>query len=56
LASTLLLFIGTLWNMTAGDSFGSCLGARIIQGLGWGAFDTLVMESIHDTYYVSPIR
>lgn len=53
LASTILLFIGTIWNMTAGDNYRSCLGARIFQGLGWGAFETLVMGSIQDTYYVS---
>lgn len=53
LVSTLLLLIGTLWNMAAGDHYGSCLGARIFQGLGWGAFDVLVMASIQDTYFVS---
>ncbi|OAQ87827.1 cycloheximide resistance [Purpureocillium lilacinum] len=51
LASMVLLFIGSIWNMTAGDSYGSCMGARVVQGLGWGAFDTLVMGSIQDTYY-----
>ncbi|KAK2605838.1 hypothetical protein QQS21_003792 [Conoideocrella luteorostrata] len=51
LVSALLLFIGTLWNMTAGDNYGSCLGARIFQGLGWGAFDVLVMGSMQDTYF-----
>lgn len=56
LASALLLFIGTIWNMTAGDSYRSCLGARIFQGLGWGAFETLVMGSIQDTYYVRLIQ
>lgn len=54
LASAVLLFIGSIWNTTAGDSYGSCMGARVFQGLGWGAFDTLVMGSIQDTYYVSP--
>ena len=55
LASTLFIFIGTLVNMTAAaDSYSVCLRARMLQGLGWGAFDTLVMGSIQDTYYVSP--
>ena len=53
LASMALLFAGSLWNMTAGDSYASCMGSRVVQGLGWGAFDTLVMASIQDTYYVS---
>lgn len=37
----------------AGDNYGSCLGSRIFQGLGWGAFDVLVNSSIQDTYFVS---
>ena len=53
LASAVLLFIGSIWNTTAGDSYGSCMGARVFQGFGWGAFDALVMGSIQDTYYVS---
>lgn len=55
LISTLFLFFGTIWNMTAGDNYGSCLGARVFQGLGWGSFETLVMGSIQDTYFVGAI-
>ncbi|OAA76738.1 Major facilitator superfamily domain, general substrate transporter [Akanthomyces lecanii RCEF 1005] len=51
LLATTLLFVGSIWNATAGDSFGSCMGARAVQGLGWGVFDTLVMTSIQDTYF-----
>lgn len=54
LGSFLLIFIGSIWNMTAHDSYGSCMGARVFQGLGWGAFDTLVIGSIQDTYFVRP--
>lgn len=53
LQSFAFIFIGTLWNMTARKNFGSCMGARVFQGIGWGAFDTLVLGSIQDTYYVS---
>lgn len=53
MAAALLMFVGTMWNMTAGDHYGSCLAARVIQGLGWGAFDVLVNGSIQDTYFVS---
>lgn len=58
LVSMTLIFIGAIWNMQAGDSFGQCMGARVFQGLGWGAFDTLVLGSIQDTYFVcaSPVR
>ncbi|OAA60828.1 Major facilitator superfamily domain, general substrate transporter [Cordyceps fumosorosea ARSEF 2679] len=45
------LFVGSVWNATAVDSYGSCMGARVVQGLAWGVFDTLVMTSIQDTYF-----
>ncbi|KAJ0165521.1 putative MFS-type transporter [Colletotrichum tanaceti] len=51
LVSMVSVFIGAVWNMRAGDSFGECMGARVFQGLGWGAFDTLVLGSIQDTYF-----
>ncbi|PTB76282.1 MFS general substrate transporter [Trichoderma longibrachiatum ATCC 18648] len=51
LASAALIFAGCLWNMTADSSYGSSMGARVMQGLGWGAFDTLLMETIQDTFY-----
>lgn len=51
LASLLLVFIGATWNTNVATSYGQCMAARIFQGLGWGAFDTLVMSSIHDTYF-----
>ncbi|KFA48685.1 hypothetical protein S40293_08510 [Stachybotrys chartarum IBT 40293] len=51
LVSFVFLFIGTIWNMTTGTSFGGSMGARVFQGLGWGAFDTLVLGSIQDTYF-----
>ena len=53
IVSAAFIFAGCLWNMTAGSSYGSCMGARVMQGLGWGAFDTLLMETIQDTFYVS---
>jgi MFS family permease len=51
LASLLLVFIGATWNTNVAASYGQCMAARVFQGLGWGAFDTLVMGSIHDTYF-----
>lgn len=55
LAATLLLLVGCIWNITASKSYASCMGARLVQGLGWGVFDTLVMGSIQDTYFVSTL-
>ncbi|KAK1594142.1 major facilitator superfamily transporter [Colletotrichum navitas] len=51
LVSMVLIFIGAAANMGGGDSFGTCMGARVFQGLGWGAFDSLILGSIHDTYF-----
>jgi len=53
LASLLLMFIGTVWNTNVATSYAQCMAARVFQGLGWGAFDTLVRGSIQDTYFVS---
>ncbi|KAL7928540.1 MFS general substrate transporter [Trichoderma chlorosporum] len=51
LVSSAFIFVGCIWNMTADSSYGSCMGARVMQSLGWGAFDTLLMETIQDTFY-----
>ncbi len=54
LAAMALLFIGSMWDMRVADSYAQCMAARVFQGLGWGAFDTLVAGSIQDTFFVSP--
>ncbi|CAK7214371.1 hypothetical protein SBRCBS47491_002120 [Sporothrix bragantina] len=52
LASTLVLFIGTMWAITVSHhTFAQAMVARVFQGLGWGAFDVLVLGSVHDTYF-----
>lgn len=53
LASMVLLFIGIVWNTAAKTSYGQFMAARIFQGFGWGAFDTIVIGSIMDTHFVS---
>ncbi|KAL2173439.1 uncharacterized protein P884DRAFT_295167 [Thermothelomyces heterothallicus CBS 202.75] len=51
LVSLLCLFIGTVWSTSVTTSYAQCMAARVFQGLGWGAFDTLVLGSIQDTYF-----
>ncbi|KAF4839775.1 putative MFS-type transporter [Colletotrichum siamense] len=51
LVSMVLIFIGAIANMAAGNSFGGCMAGRVFQGFGWGAFDTLILGSIQDTYF-----
>lgn len=54
LASMVLIFIGLVWNTSVTTSYGQFMAARIFQGFGWGPFDTLVVGSIIDTYFVRP--
>ncbi|KAA8634727.1 hypothetical protein SMACR_00791 [Sordaria macrospora] len=51
LISLSLVFIGTIWNTSVRTSYSQCLAARVFQGLGWGAFDTLVHSSIYDMFF-----
>ncbi|KAI0204797.1 hypothetical protein F4808DRAFT_412205 [Astrocystis sublimbata] len=51
LVSMVLLFIGCAWNTNTRGQFAQDMAARVFQGLGWGAFDTLVLGSILDTYF-----
>jgi MFS family permease len=47
------VFDGAVWNTNVLGSYAQCMAARVFQGMGWGAFDVLVLGSIYDTYYVS---
>ena len=53
LVSTALLWFGTVWSAGVGASYGQNMAARVFQGLGWGAFETLVLGSFQDTFFVS---
>jgi MFS family permease len=52
LGSMVLIFIGVTWSMYVTDSYSQNMAARVFQGLGWGAFDTLVLGSLQDTFFV----
>ncbi|KAI1101827.1 MFS general substrate transporter [Jackrogersella minutella] len=51
LVSMVMIFIGVVWNTHVRGSLAQNMAARIFQGVGWGAFDTLVLGSIQDTYF-----
>ncbi|KAF3766971.1 MFS general substrate transporter [Cryphonectria parasitica EP155] len=51
LVSMILIFIGLVWNSKITSSYGQFMAARVFQGLGWGAFDTVVVTSITDIYF-----
>jgi MFS family permease len=55
LISSMLVFIGSAWDINTRGNFAQNMAARIFQGLGWGAFDTLVLGSILDTFFVCSI-
>ncbi|KAF8470681.1 major facilitator superfamily domain-containing protein [Kalaharituber pfeilii] len=51
--STAFLLAGTVWNaMVKSGDVGGFMGARVLQGVGLGAFETLVVSSIGDIYFV----
>ncbi|KAI1749988.1 hypothetical protein F4782DRAFT_264256 [Xylaria castorea] len=51
LVSMVLMFIGSAWNIDTRGEFAQNMAARTFQGFGWGAFDTLVLGSILDTFF-----
>ncbi|KAI4859842.1 MFS general substrate transporter [Hypoxylon rubiginosum] len=51
LVSTALVFTGMVWNTHVRGNLAENMAARVFQGLGWGAFDALVLGSIQDTYF-----
>lgn len=52
LASTVLVFVGVMLNTNSLGSFSQHMAGRVLQGLGWGAFETLVLSSVQETYFV----
>ncbi len=52
LVSTFSIFLGVILNANFLGSFSQHMAGRVFQGLGWGAFETLVLSSIQDTYFV----
>ncbi|KAF8453827.1 major facilitator superfamily domain-containing protein [Terfezia claveryi] len=53
LLSTIFMFAGALWNsLLKSPDVGGFVGARVLQGVGLGAFETLVITSIGDMYFV----
>ncbi|EXJ80945.1 hypothetical protein A1O3_07233 [Capronia epimyces CBS 606.96] len=51
LFSATCAFAGTLWGGAA-NSYGSLLGARVIQGLGVAMFESVMFSVVGDLYYV----
>ncbi|KAI1329762.1 hypothetical protein F5Y16DRAFT_81208 [Xylariaceae sp. FL0255] len=51
LVSAMLVSFGSVLDIGVGRNLAQAQAARIFQGFGWGAFDTLVLGSILDSYF-----
>lgn len=54
IVASLLLFVTTIWNSRV-TSYGSFVGARALEGIGNGPFESIVLSSVGDLYFVSEI-
>lgn len=50
--ASILMLVGSLWNMHV-ESFEQFLGGRLLEGVGWGAFEGLARGAVGDMYFVS---
>ena len=54
LGSSVLLLVGAIWNMHVYQSYAQFMVSRLFQGVAWGAFESLVLISVKDMFFVSP--
>jgi predicted MFS family arabinose efflux permease len=52
--STVILFVTTIWNSQV-SSYSSLLACRTVQGFGNGAYESIVISSIGDLFFVSNV-
>ncbi|RDW91014.1 hypothetical protein BP5796_02179 [Coleophoma crateriformis] len=52
LVSALLMLGASLVNMNIEQNYAAFMVTRILQGLGWGTFETLLVVSIRDIFFV----
>ena len=50
--ATILLLATTIWTSRV-TSYGSFVGARALEGVGNGPFESIVLSSVGDMYFVS---
>ena len=53
IASGFLMLIGALWNMHIFMTYSWFMVSRVIQAVGWGSSEGLVLISIRDIFFVS---
>ncbi|KAI0165933.1 hypothetical protein GGR57DRAFT_489375 [Xylariaceae sp. FL1272] len=55
LLAAIFVFFGSALDIHGGTDVARITSARVVQGMGWGAFDTLVLGSILDTFFARPL-
>lgn len=53
IVSGFLMLIGVLWNMHVFSTYSWFMVSRVMQAIGWGAGEALVLTSIRDMFFVS---
>ncbi|KAH8804915.1 major facilitator superfamily domain-containing protein [Xylogone sp. PMI_703] len=51
LVSSFMMLGGTVWNMNALQNYSQFMLSRVVQGLGWAVFDSLLLASISDMFF-----
>jgi MFS family permease len=54
LGGTLLMLSAAAWNMQITQSYLQFMSSRVLQGVGWGALEGIVMLSVRDIFFVCP--
>ena len=53
IVSGFLMLVGVLWNMHVVKTYGWFMVSRVVQAVGWGASEALVLISVRDIFFVS---
>lgn len=52
IVSGFLMLIGVLWNMHVFRTYSWFMASRVMQAVGWGASEGLVLISVRDIFFV----
>ncbi len=56
LVASVLMLVATMWNMHVYSNYAAFMASRVFQGIGWGAVEGLMAESISDVFQVRPAQ
>jgi nitrate/nitrite transporter NarK len=52
IVSAVLMLVGAIWNMHVYESYAQFMVSRLFQGISWGAYESLVLISVKDMFFV----